>query len=222
MFDPSVRVETISTVSIEANIMDLEKSIQEQETYKNLSTNYSLIPKECKLKEKCPFVKDTVKNQKLFEGDSTLERLKITLEEEKKKLDAVRVNNIHTEEVLLCKSKMVNIISQYNAHKSTFIALGFDLSNINQFEEFLTHGSTVTLETSNFENLKNIDSLIVSKSEQLEKFNAQYFELTKNIDMINSMKENREKIRIKYEKYTETLNNYKIELKSISEQIMNY
>jgi chromosome segregation ATPase len=36
------------------------------------------------------------------------------------------------------------------------------------------------------------------------------------------MKENREKIRIKYEKYTETLNNYKIELKAISEQILNY
>jgi chromosome segregation ATPase len=222
MFDSSVRIETVPTSSIKANILDIEKAIQEQETYKNLSTNYSLIPKECELKEQCPFVKDTVKYQKLFKGDTTLELLKRTLESEKKKLEMIEVNNTHMEETLVCKNKMTHIISQYNAHKPAFIALGLDLSNINQFEEFLTHGSTVTLETSNFENLKNIDSLIVSKSEQLEKFNAQYFELTKNIDMINSMKENREKIRIKYEKYTETLNNYKIELKAISEQILNY
>lgn len=222
MFDPNVRIETVSTHSIKENIMDIEKAIQEQETYKNLSTNYSLIPKECGLKEQCPFVKDTVKYQKLFKGDATLDLLKRTLESEKKKLEEMEANNAHMEETLMCKNKMTHIISQYNAHKAAFIALGLDLSNINQFEEFLTHGSTVTLETSNFENLKNIDSLIVSKSEQLEKFKTQYFELTKNIDMINSMKDNREKILVKYKKYTDSLNSYKEELKAISEQISNY
>ena len=131
-------------------------------------------------------------------------------------------NNEYMEVAMRCKSKMVNIVSLYNSHKNAFIALGLDLSNNNQFEEFLEHGETITLETSNFENLKNIDFLITSKSEQLEKFKEQYFEITKNIDKINSMKENRSKLLGKYNKYSNILDKYKIELKAISEQISNY
>ena len=222
IFDQSVIIEQVSTSSLKANISEIESALEEQERYKKLSSDYSMIPKGCNFKNECPFVKDTVKYQKLFNGDATIELLKKTLEDNREKLEMMEKNNEYMEVAMRCKSKMVNIVSLYNSHKNAFIALGLDLSNNNQFEEFLEHGETITLETSNFENLKNIDFLITSKSEQLEKFKEQYFEITKNIDKINSMKENRSKLLEKYNKYSNTLDKYKIELKAISEQISNY
>ena len=222
IFDPNVIIEQIPTSSLKASISEIESALEEQERYKKLSSDYSMIPKGCTLKSECPFVKDTVKYQELFSGDATIELFKKTLKGHKEKLEMIEKNNEHMEIAMRCKSKMVNIVSQYNSHKNAFIALGFDLSNNNRFEEFLEHGDTITLETSNFENLKNIDFLITSKSEQLGKFKEQYFELTKNVDMIKSMKENRDKLLDKYNKYSDLLDKYKLELKVISEQISNY
>ena len=187
--DPTHHNEIIDKCNVEIAKLDL--TIQHLEMLKK--EQVAIVPKECNLKDSCPFAKKAIAASN---ADEQIAKEQDKIQILKKQISWSMERRGEEEELLKTMNILKGIIDTLHGNHGLFKKFGqnIDLTQDGGIWQVLEYGNSIPLRLDSYVELTNLITLKQSKTTLLGELKDHYSTISKNVDVIKILKEDIESL----------------------------